>query len=322
MIDLPIELFEYVDCDICNRRETKRYLHMKDYLYSLPGTFSIVKCTSCGLLFTNPRPKSNLIPDLYSKYYGGIDSNASFNNARTIKPLFQGNITLRKLYHWMCGQYLGEVLTKARGRVLDIGCGSGSLLEELMQLGCIGYGIEPNMSAAQACIEKGLNVTCGVLNSIDYPDNFFDTVIMWHVIEHLPSPKSTLKKVHKILKPGGHVFIYCPNADSYMTALFHELWRGWHLPFHFYHFTPDTMSKLVKAIDFKKILMRTVTPDFIFPKSLEVYIENQRKNFQWIIKKGLFRSMFFRLLAGFNFRLLDACFGGKGECLQVELEKP
>jgi len=320
MADLPEDMLEYVNCDICNEKENNAYSRMEDRLYGVPGTFSIVRCTSCGLLFTNPRPKTILIPDLYNEYYGGLDSDAVVG-ARTIRPILKQNFRLRKLYHWVCGQYLSEVLLKARGRVLDIGCGSGSFLEELVRLGCTVYGIEPNPSAARACVERGLNVTCGVLDNLNYPDNFFDTVIMWHVVEHLPSPKSTLKEIYRILKPGGHVFIYCPNADSYMAAVFHEFWCGWHLPFHFYHFTPETMSRLIATSPLSTIIMRTVTPDFIFPKSLQLFIANRRKSLQWINEKGLFRSLSLRLLAGLNFRLLDACLGGKGECLQVELEK-
>ena len=320
MKDLSENGFEYVNCDLCGQEKNRPYLSMRDHIYGAPGAFSIVRCSSCGLLFTNPRPKANIIADLYKNYYGEFEGEHAVSG-KTIRSFVRRNSRLRHLYHRLFGHYLSEVLQRAKGRVLDIGCGSGSTIEELRRLGCEVYGIEPNPKAAQACIEKGLNVTCGVLNSIDYPDNFFDTVIMWHVIEHLPSPKNVLRKVYEILKPGGNVFIYCPNADSYMTALFRELWRGWHLPFHFYHFTPDTMSKLLKVLDFKKVLMKTVTPDFIFPESIEAYIENKSKNFQMFSKKGLFHSIFFRLIAAVNFRLLDAYFSGRGECLQVELEK-
>jgi len=321
MKDIPENMFEHINCVICNEKESNVYGQMEDKLYRVPGSFTIVKCSSCGLLFTNPRPNPTFIPELYCEYYDGLDSCSSLGKGSTTSVV-KRNPKLRKLYHWLCGQYLSEVLSKARGQVLDIGCGSGSMLEELVQLGCTGYGIEPNPSAVRACLKKGLNVRCGDLDDLDYPDDFFDMVIMWHVIEHLPSPKSTLRTIHRILRPGGSVFIYCPNAASYMASVFHEFWGGWHLPFHFYHFTPDTMSRLLETTGFRTISMRAVTPDFIFPKSLKTYVDNRRKSLQWLNEKGLFLSLTSRLFAGSIFRIMDTCFDGKGECLQLELEKP
>lgn len=320
MKDFSENTFEYVNCDLCSQEKTELYLSMKDHLYGAPGTFSIVRCSSCDLLFTNPRPKANVIADLYKNYYGEFDVQPAVSG-KAIRSFVKENLGLRKLYHRLFGQYLSEVLLKAKGKVLDIGCGSGSTIEELRRLGCKVYGIEPNPKAAQACIEKGLDVACGVLDSLDYTDNFFDTVIMMNVVEHLPSPKRTLDKIYRILRPGGHVYIYCPNANSYMAAFFREFWYGWHVPFHLYHFTPETMSELIGTSPFKTIKMRTVSPDFLFPRSLESFIANRWKSFEWTNKIGFFRSFFFRFSAAFGFRLLDVCFPGKGELLQVELEK-
>lgn len=320
MKNLPEDVFEYVNCDICGQEETGLYLRMEDHSYGVPGTFSIVRCSSCNLLFTNPRPKCDSIVDLYRNHYGDFDIRPTVNG-KTIKSFVKRNLRVRKFYHWLFGQYLSEVLLKARGRVLDIGCGSGSTMEELRRLGCKVYGIEPNPKAAKACIEKGLDVTCGVLNEVNFTENFFDTVIMMNVVEHFPSPKRTLEKIYRILRPGGHVYIYCPNANSYMAAFFDEFWRGWHVPFHFYHFTPETMSRLIRTTPFKNITMRAVTPDFVFPESLELFLANRWKSFRWINKTSFFRSFFFRFFAAFGFRLLDVCFPGKGELLQVELEK-
>jgi len=313
-------IFEYVNCDLCSQEKTEFYLSMKDHFYGLPGTFSIVRCHSCDLLFTNPRPKCDSIVDLYRNHYGDFDIGPAVNG-KTIKSFVKRNLRVRKFYHCLFGQYLSEVLLKARGRVLDIGCGSGSTMEELRRLGCKVCGIEPNPKAAQACIEKGLDVACGVLDSLDYTDNFFDTVMMMNVVEHLPSPKRTLEKVYRILKPGGHVYIYCPNANSYMAAFFDEFWRGWHVPFHLYHFTPETMSRLIRTTPFKIITMRAVTPDFVFPGSLGALIANRWKSFRWINKTSFFRSFFFRFFVASGFRFLDVCFPGKGELLQVVLEK-
>ena len=198
--------FEYVLCDICGTAGAPDYIRMADHLYGVPRTFTIAKCRSCGLLFTNPRPNQNFIESLYSNYY-----NESVALSRSLTPpiseRMKRNTSLRRAYHHVFGNYLGEVLSKARGKVLDIGCGLGTTLDDLARLGCEVLGIEPNPDAAKRCKERGLNVECALVEDLNYPENCFDTVILFHVIEHLASPKNILQKIFHALKPSGRVFI-------------------------------------------------------------------------------------------------------------------
>ena len=232
------------------------------------------------------------------------------------------NTFLRKTYHNVFGNYLGEVLSKTRGKVLDIGCGLGTTLDDLVRSGCEVLGIEPNPDAAKMCKERGLNVECGLIEDMIYPENFFDVVLLFHVIEHLPSPKNTLQKIFQILKPGGRLFIACPNADSYLFKFFGEYWAGWHLPFHFYHFTPQTMSKLIGLTAFEIVKLKARTSDLVFHRSLIAFLRGKRKDAKWDEYLPLIRSFYFRLLTMLLFRPLDLLLPGKGEFLQVELRKP
>jgi 2-polyprenyl-3-methyl-5-hydroxy-6-metoxy-1,4-benzoquinol methylase len=312
---------QIVPCETCGVTGAPEYIRMADHLYGVPGTFTIAKCQSCGLLFTNPRPNLNFTDSLYSNYYNGSVALLGPQH-QSISRRMKRNTFLRKTYHDVFGNYLGEVLSKARGRVLDVGCGLGNILEELAKLGCEVFGIEPNPDAAKMCKEKGLDVECGLVDEVVYPENDFDTVILFHVIEHLPSPKNTLQKIFHILKPGGRVFLACPNADSYLSKFFGEYWAGWHLPFHFYHFTPQTMSKLIGLTDFEIVKLKARTPDLVLHKSLLAFLRSKRKDAKWDKYLPLMRSFYFRLLTMLLFRPLDMLLPGKGEFLQVELRKP
>ena len=315
------ESFEFVPCDVCGVTGAPDHIRMADHLYGVPGVFTVVRCQSCGLLFTNPRPNENSLKSLYSNYY-----NESVALLGSQIPSLSGRMrrhpSLRKTYHHVLGNYLGEVLSKARGRVLDIGCGLGTILDDLARLGCEGFGLEPNSAAVTICKEKGLNVRCGLADELTYPENFFDTVILFHVIEHLPSPKNTLQKIFQILRPGGRVFLVCPNADSYASKFFGEYWAGWHLPFHFYHFSPETIARLIGLTAFEPLKLITRTSDLVLHRSLLALLSGKRKDVHWDKCMPLIRSFYFRLLMMLLFRPLDVLLPGKGEFLQVELRKP
>ena len=170
--------------------------------------------------------------------------------------------------------------------------------------------------------KKGLNVECALMEGITYPENFFDAVLLFHVIEHLPSPKKILNEIFRILKQGGRVFISCPNADSYLSKFFGEYWAGWHLPFHFYHFTPQTISKLIGLTPFDIVKSKARTSDLVFHKSLVSFLKGTGEDVEWDKYSHWIRSIYFRLFLTLLFRPLDALFPGKGEFLQVELSKP
>jgi 2-polyprenyl-3-methyl-5-hydroxy-6-metoxy-1,4-benzoquinol methylase len=318
----PFEtLLQDVKCDICGGTETSPFLLMKDHLYDVPGEYFIVKCPSCGLLFTNPRPSPQLMNRFYEKYYGDFEDTVESYRGSPFRYL-KKSATLRRFYHLWFGNYLSELLCNAKGRVLDVGCGSGYLLEEMFHLGCQVYGIEPNPKAAEACVRKGLDVQCGVLDEINYPEGFFDTVILWHVIEHLWSPKKTLMDIYGILKPGGNLFIYCPNADSYLASFFGHSWAGFHMPFHLYHFTPQSMKSLLAVTPFEIKRLRAVTPDLLFHKSLKASFSYKTNLLiKGVIEKGFFNLPPIRVMMALSFRIFDLCFWGKGECLQIELHK-
>jgi 2-polyprenyl-3-methyl-5-hydroxy-6-metoxy-1,4-benzoquinol methylase len=313
--------FEHAVCDLCGGGSSKTALEMRDPLYGVPGLFRIVECSSCGFLFTNPRPKPGYLDRLYQTYYGDHESRAREKDGPLRSALVRSPL-LRRAYHRVFGNPLGTVLGKARGRVLDVGCGTGAMLKEMEASGLETYGVEPNPKAVQACLRKGLRVVEGTLENARYPAGYFDTIILSHVIEHVPSPRSTLGFLYPILKPGGRVFISCPNARSYMAGLFKQFWAGWHIPFHLSHFTPETMKTLILETPFQPLLIRAVTPDFLFPLSLEAYIRHEKKSLRRAIGPNVTRTLVFRGIAALFFRFLDALFSGKGECLQVEIMKP
>ena len=213
-----------------------------------------------------------------------------------------------------------EIYLKAKGRVLDVGCGNGNLLYHLKDEGCAVYGVEPNKKSAKICKERGLNVVCGGIQEANFLDNYFDTIVMSQVIEHVPSPTETLKEVHRILKSNGVVLIYCPNAESYLSKVFGQYWHGWHIPFHFYYFTKKTIKEMAEKTGFKVKKVSVTTPDVFFNVSLKGYIFGKKDGIRAINRGKIFDTKSFRIIISPIIRVLDFL-THNGDCLKIELKK-
>ncbi len=314
--------FEYVNCDICGEKASEIFMKIDNFGYGAQGgEFSVVKCKKCGLLFTNPRLSKQAIDSANEETFSPSDKDKS--RATQEASLFiRRHPALRKIWHQIMGEYLSEMLERSNGKVLDLGSGFGDILEDLTLKGCDAFGVETNPPAVEACLRKGLKASCTSLEEAHFPDDSFDTVILCHVIEHLPHPQEALKEIYRILKPGGLVLVYCPNAGSYLAGFFGRYWQGWAIPLHLNHYTVRTIKDLVERAGFKINKIRTVTPEYFFLPSLyRSLLNNGRVNFWGPCTVRILKNVFSRLIIAFTFRIMDLCLSGKGECLRVELTK-
>jgi SAM-dependent methyltransferase len=311
-------LLETVSCDFCGGSDSTMFIRPDKFPVEMPQRPVVVRCGSCGFLYTNPRPRRNFLTELYRRYYPEEKSNGS-----SLSTAVKKNTHLRKLWHLYCGQFLGRALAEACGRVLDLGCGTGGLLMELQQKGCECYGVELNPDSVSRCIRRGLRVKCGDLDDFHFEDGFFDTIVLWHVLEHLPSPATALSNCRRMLKPGGKILIYSPNAHSYLAAAFKESWFPWQVPFHFSHFTPSSIKAYAGKCGLLARKIKAVTPEYYFAYSIDQICRTHRHPMLCgFSRRGVFRSLAFRIAVAAFFRILDLAFPGRGECLQVQLIKP
>lgn len=310
---------EYVNCGLCRGDKYTNLFKARDYRFGRKE-YSVVKCNNCGLIYIDPRPTIESMLKFYGEDY------TPENNLQNLPKLEtkRWKISLKKFWHRINGQYIDEIISKAEGKVLDVGCGNGYLLLPLKHKGCEVYGVEANPKSVNVCNKLGLKVFCGTLEEFKFPDEFFNTVILSQVLEHLPSPRASLREIFRILKPGGKVFIYCPNASSYLRKLFGKYWHGWHIPFHFYAFTQQTIKKLAESAGFKIEDIFTVTPDNFFTVSVKshLYSRNYAKRDYRPIDKGKFLdSLVLRAFISAGLRILDFVTSNKGDCLKVKLVK-
>jgi SAM-dependent methyltransferase len=139
---------------------------------------------------------------------------------------------------------------RAGGRLLEVGCGSGDSLKLLQELGWDAEGIDFDPQAVANARAKGLRVRQGDLAGQAFPSASFDAVIASHVIEHVPDPEALLVEAHRVLRPGGALVLYTPNAASLGRHHFREDWRGLEPPRHLHVFTPEALTALTRRAGF------------------------------------------------------------------------
>ncbi len=146
---------------------------------------------------------------------------------------------------------------ETRGRMLDLGCGSGELLARMRALGWHTEGIDVDPIAAEAARRHGFKVRVGSLHEQGFPGASFDAIVMSHVIEHVHHPRELLKEVRRILKPGRRLVIATPNARSLGHRLLRSRWPFLDPPRHLQIFTPQALEALVRAAGFDDVRVCT-----------------------------------------------------------------
>lgn len=224
---------EFVNCNLCNNNDTELVYQINE--------INIVRCRKCGLIYQNPREED--LRYLYSQEY----YNQSFPDKERL--LSSSEATVEKIAKYVADNKI---------RVLEIGAGVAFTLKIAKDRGWEVFGTEISPFAVRYAKEKfGLEIFLGTLEEAKFPKDFFDLVIMTHVLEHLPDPFKSLEKVFHILKNSGILYIVVPNIASFKAWLKKGKWAYLHPGMHLYHFSPRTLKKMVLKAGFKVIHMET-----------------------------------------------------------------
>ncbi len=128
--------------------------------------------------------------------------------------------------------------------LLDFGCGNGAFLDFVAsKKNWKLYGFESNLDTGKYLKYKDSIKLYSKIE--DIPDLYFDTICLWHVFEHLPSPTQYLEFFIKKLKPKGRLILAVPNFNSYDANYYAQYWAAWDVPRHLYHFSQKGMKNLI-----------------------------------------------------------------------------
>lgn len=237
--------FEETACEICNHTESKVVAERFDLLLGGKQIFQMHECLKCGSYYLNPRPTPTKMADFYPSDYQpftvGVEKESFLNQ-------YFRRYGLRKRFK-IVKKYI------PKGRLLDVGCATGDFLSEFKtDENWEGFGIEPSMSAASYAKENiGLEVLASTLNHAPFPDNKFDVLTMWDVLEHVYEPCKVLDEVARLLRPGGIFVVNHPNLDSIDRSIFGRFWAGFELPRHLYLFPTKLLEELMIERGFQQV---------------------------------------------------------------------
>jgi 2-polyprenyl-3-methyl-5-hydroxy-6-metoxy-1,4-benzoquinol methylase len=269
-------------CYFCNRAGVKLYDGLRDRLFGAPGTWNILNCRNCGLIWLDPQPISNEIWKLYGTYFThqAVPSGSSprlsslrANLGRAVLSECYGyrrnneDVTVSVLWKNVCrlswvkdifGFPIMGLKDSWKGRLLDVGCGNGVFLARMKSLGWEAVGVELDEKAANvAKTELDLDVFIGTLEAAGFADESFDVITLNHVIEHVGDPIELLCQCRKLLRKGGRVVVTTPNADSLGHKIFQENWRGLEVPRHLMVFSLRTLVQLASEAGLSIGALRT-----------------------------------------------------------------
>lgn len=233
----------------------------QDLLHGVPGEFTVVRCQTCGLMRTNPRPTPATIGAFYPPDYG------PYLGSRISQPGNKQRGPVRRLLSFLARNIWVPIHNRvfdskatatpplAAGNMLEVGCAAGGYLQQMANLGWTVCGVEFSAEAAQQAIEHGFDVQVGQLETLSLPRGEYDLIACWMVLEHLHDPVGGLRKLRDSATDDAWLALSVPNARSREFSRFGKYWYALQLPTHLYHFTPESISSVLKqgGWDVKKI---------------------------------------------------------------------
>jgi 2-polyprenyl-3-methyl-5-hydroxy-6-metoxy-1,4-benzoquinol methylase len=222
-------------CPLCSDPEISHFLSCTDQFVS-QERFDIFKCKKCGFTFTRDYPEESEA----GKYYESDDYISHSNsNKRVTDKAYQ---FIRKIMLSRKKRIIRKITGLPRGNILDIGSGTGHFLNTMRRSGWNISGVEINAKARESCSKQFSIDTIPTEKMDTLPENSFDCITLWHVLEHFHEPFKLMEVIGQILKPSGVVVIALPNSSSFDSMYFGNKWAAYDVPRHLWHFNPTTFS--------------------------------------------------------------------------------
>lgn len=241
-------LLERVPCELCGEarsrtlftaKETRSWWVAKcndDPRLDRDYEFPIVECVQCRHVFVNPRMNADVNSEIYARYWRDAGPEASAGSAGS------------EYADHICRQLsaVGRV-----GSLLDFGCGWGTQLMAAARGGWRAQGLEVDARKVDFCREHGLDAVLGDLRDRPFPDGSFDAAVAEQVFEHLYSPVEYMRALHRVLKPGGVLYVAVPNLGSLEARLTRQRWNMVHPVSHVRYFDRGGLAGLMSRCGFE-----------------------------------------------------------------------
>ena len=225
--------------------------------------YHLFRCPGCGLVFIHPLPDGEELDGLYDESYYG-------KGRRKFSGVLEALIAALTFLKWKrLRPFLGP-----GGRLLDIGCGRGTLVGLARAAGFEAYGLERHFPGAPF----SPNIFYHDLTECKFPERHFQGVVLWHVLEHLPSPVTTLQEIHRLLEPGGWLSVAVPNFGGAQARASGKDWFHLDLPRHFWQYELPVLEKTLEGVGFTISRRSTLSLEYDWFGTLQSWMNRVAKN--------------------------------------------
>jgi 2-polyprenyl-3-methyl-5-hydroxy-6-metoxy-1,4-benzoquinol methylase len=235
MKDPTINIASY-PCPICRTTTTRPR-------YTVAG-FSIVSCTSCGMVYVNPRIVTDDLFNIYRNEYfnrgrRGVES--GYENYELTATL-----RIKTFNKWYADikRFFPAAQANAQANALDIGCAAGYFLELLKKDGWKNVeAIELDTGMLQGLRSRRHQVSDLPLEQF-VPARRYGLITLFDVLEHLPELNHDFAKLSAMLDEKGIIALVTPDFGSFQRKLFGKRWFQFKPREHIYYFTEKTLKTL------------------------------------------------------------------------------
>ena len=267
-------------CPVCRQSGSALYSDLKDLFSGVEGRWAMRACSRCRIAWLTRKPPKSDFAKLYRNYFthsmegpGPVPGpiREKIKNAALARLLgrppgaaprivrIAGILaTLIPRYRELLLASIQWLAGMENGTLLDVGCGDGTFLKRMRDLGWSVRGIDPDRQAVQRARENfALDVVAARLEEHRFRDDFFDAVVVSHVIEHVHDPVSLLTECRRILKPGGKIVLLTPNYVGLQRRWLGRSWIGLDCPRHLFLFSRRSLGRCSEIAGLRVVTLRT-----------------------------------------------------------------
>jgi len=237
------EYFECADCgclQICEIPEDLSKYYPKNY-YSYSPPNCAIQYDKKGIRGLKERFVRDQITKLYLNRNSRVG--AWLEKRSSLSANYSSAMDWMKLKRLSLGLRLNS-------NILDVGCGSGHLLNEMA-----AHGFS-KLTGVDTFIEQNLRYDNGVKilrKDLEQLHGPFDFIMLHHSFEHLPEPLSILRKIYTLLNSKCYVLIRIPVTRSYAWMKYGVNWASLDAPRHIYLHTVESMDLLAHQTGFRVV---------------------------------------------------------------------
>jgi SAM-dependent methyltransferase len=224
-----------------------------------PSGFQLFDCSSCGMVFLHPLPSDDELSLYYNANYYGEGRKKFFS-------LLEVAVRQLTMVKW---RRLKPFVQRGQ-KMLDIGCGRGTMVNLARAEGVEAFGVErnfPHGTPNPHIFYKDL-FDCG------FPAGNFQLVILWHVLEHLAEPSKSLTEIHRIIAPGGYLSLAVPNYGGAQAETSGKNWFHLDIPRHFWQFRPRSLHRMIEQQGFRVVSESTYSFEYDWFGTLQSWLNS------------------------------------------------